>query len=171
MVSDPFVHFIWGRDRFCLEVLEGINTHTSPAIFLASCSMAGVYWPVLSTHSVGNPTQVFTLVICFTGCSYPCCCCFLIAQLCLTLCDPMNYSPLDSSVHEISQARVLEWVAISFFQGSFWPRDWTQGLTGRFFITSTTWEAHSCPNAGKFFKLKTQADFTSPHSQLLPYRA
>ena len=125
MVSNPFVHFLWGRDGFCLEVLEGINTHRSPAIFLASCSVAGVYWPVLSTHSVGNPAQVFTLVICFTGCSYPCCCC-LVAQLCLTLCDPVNCSPPDSSVPGISQARALDWVAISFFQGSSWPRDWTR---------------------------------------------
>ena len=125
MVSNPFVHFIWGRDGFFLEVLEGINTHTSPAIFLASCSMVGVYWPALSTHLVGNPTQVFTLVICFTGCSYPCCNC-LVAQLCPTLCDPVNCSPPDSSVHGISLARALKWVAISFFQGSSWPRDWTR---------------------------------------------
>ena len=33
------------------------------------------------------------------------------AQSCLTLCDPMDYSPPDSSVHGISQARILEWVA------------------------------------------------------------
>ena len=37
-----------------------------------------------------------------------------VAQSCLTLCDPMDYSLPDSSVHGISQARVLEWVAISF---------------------------------------------------------
>ena len=100
-------------------------THRSPAIFLASCPVAGVYWPVLSTHSLGSPAQVFTLVISFTGCSYPGCCC-LVAALCLTLCDPMNCSPPDSCVHGISQARVLEWIAISFFRGSSWPRDWTQ---------------------------------------------
>ena len=35
------------------------------------------------------------------------------AQLCLTLCNPMNYSPSGSSVYGISQARILEWVAIS----------------------------------------------------------
>ena len=35
-------------------------------------------------------------------------------QLCLTLCDPIDGSPPSSSVHGISQARVLEWVAISF---------------------------------------------------------
>ena len=36
------------------------------------------------------------------------------AQWYPTLCDPMNYSPPSSSVHGIFQARILEWVAISF---------------------------------------------------------
>ena len=40
-----------------------------------------------------------------------------IAQLCPTLCDPMDCSPPDSSVHGILQARILEWVAISFSRG------------------------------------------------------
>ena len=39
-------------------------------------------------------------------------------QSCLTLCDPMDCSPPESSVHGISQARILEWVAISFSRGS-----------------------------------------------------
>ena len=38
----------------------------------------------------------------------------LAAQLCLTLCDPTDYSPPGFSVHGISQARMLEWVAIPF---------------------------------------------------------
>ena len=38
----------------------------------------------------------------------------LVAQLRSTLCDPMDCSPPDSSVHGISQARMLEWVAISY---------------------------------------------------------
>ena len=44
------------------------------------------------------------------------------AQLCLTLCNPMDCSSPGSSVHEISQARMLEWVAISFSSGFSWPR-------------------------------------------------
>ena len=36
----------------------------------------------------------------------------LVAQSCLTLCDPMDCSPPGSSVHEISQGRILEWVAM-----------------------------------------------------------
>ena len=47
------------------------------------------------------------------------------AQSCLTFCDPMDWSPLGSSVHEISQARTLEWVAISSTRGSSQPRDQT----------------------------------------------
>ena len=42
----------------------------------------------------------------------------LVTQLCLTLCDPMDYSPLGSSVHGILQARILKWVTISFSKGS-----------------------------------------------------
>ena len=47
----------------------------------------------------------------------------LVAQLCLTLCDPMDCSPPGSSAHGILQARVLEWVAIPFSRGSSQPRD------------------------------------------------
>ena len=46
------------------------------------------------------------------------CVCVLVAQSCPTLCDPMDCSPPDSSVHGILQARVLEWVAVSFFNRS-----------------------------------------------------
>ena len=49
-----------------------------------------------------------------------------VAQSCPTLCDPMDCSLPGSSVHGIFQARVLEWVAISFSRGSSRPRDWTQ---------------------------------------------
>ena len=44
---------------------------------------------------------------------------------CLTPCDPLDCSLLDSSVHRIPQARVLEWVAISSSRGSPRPRDQT----------------------------------------------
>ena len=47
------------------------------------------------------------------------------AQSCLTLCDPMDYSLPGSCIHGILQARILEWVVISFSRGSSHPRDWT----------------------------------------------
>ena len=46
-------------------------------------------------------------------------------QLCPTLCDPIDGSPLGSSVPGILQARILEWVAISSSRGSFQPKDQT----------------------------------------------
>ena len=56
--------------------------------------------------------------------------------------DLMDYSPPASSVHRILQARILEWVAISYSRGSSQPRDGTQvtmspALAGRFFITAS----------------------------------
>ena len=59
----------------------------------------------------------------------------LVTWLCPTLCDPVDCSPPGSSVYGILQARILEWVAISFSRASSWFRDWTQVscLAGGFF--------------------------------------
>ena len=79
-----------------------------------------------------------------------------VAQSCLTLCDPMDYSLQGSSVHGTLQARILEWVAISFSRGSSRPRDqtWVSRTGGRRFLTSeppvrvrvkpNPWEPTSC---------------------------
>ena len=50
----------------------------------------------------------------------------LVAQSCPTLCKPMDCSPPAFSVHGILQARILEWVAISFSRASSRPRDPTE---------------------------------------------
>ena len=50
----------------------------------------------------------------------------LVAQLYRTLCNPTDCSPLGSSVHEILQARILEWTAVLFTRGSSRPRDRTR---------------------------------------------
>ena len=55
-----------------------------------------------------------------------CVCVCSITQSYPTLCDPMTCSPPGSSVPEISQARILERVAISFSRGSFLTRDQTR---------------------------------------------
>ena len=67
----------------------------------------------------------------------------LVVQLCPTLCEPMDWSPSDSSDYGIFQARVLEGVAISFSRGSSQPRDWTQVscIVGRLFTLWATREA------------------------------
>ena len=66
-----------------------------------------------------------------------------VAQSCPILCDPMDCNLPGSSIHGIFQARVLEWVAISFFRGSSPPRDQTLAsrIAGRCFMFSATREA------------------------------
>ena len=49
----------------------------------------------------------------------------MLAQSCPTLCDPMDSSPPGSFVHGIFQARIVEWIAISYSRGSSWPKGWT----------------------------------------------
>ena len=67
------------------------------------------------------------------------------ASWCLTLCDSMDRSLPVSSVHGISQARILEWVAISFSRGSSQPRGQicVSCIIGRLFNTGAIWETHS----------------------------
>ena len=66
-----------------------------------------------------------------------------VTQSCPTLCGPMDWSLPDSSVYGILQARILEWVAISFSRGSSRPRDRTQvsHIAGRHFNLWATKEA------------------------------
>ena len=66
----------------------------------------------------------------------------LVTQSHPALCEPMDYSPPGFSVHGIFQARILEWVAISFSRRSSWPRDltWISFIAGRFF---TVWATRS----------------------------
>ena len=67
----------------------------------------------------------------------------LVTPSCPTLCDPMDCKLPGSSVHGILQARLLEWVATSFYRGSSWPRDqtWVFRTAGRLFTAWATSEA------------------------------
>ena len=105
-------------------------------------------------------------------------CCFLVseaAQLCPTLCDPMDCSLPAFSVHGIFQARILEWVVISFSRRYSRPRDWTQisRIVGRRF---TIWASrkvllnlHTNFSGGKWgvwysFLLKNFPQFIVTHT-------
>ena len=71
------------------------------------------------------------------------CMCTKLLQSCLTFCNPMDHSPLGSSVYGISQARILEWAAISFSRASSRHRIELRplmfpALPGRFFATKCT---------------------------------
>ena len=73
------------------------------------------------------------------------------AQSCLTLCDPMDYCPLGSSVHRISQVRILKQVVIFFPRRSSGPRDQSEtpvspALADGFFTTAAAAKPfQSCP--------------------------
>ena len=82
-------------------------------------------WPGEQTGFLGSPTGVLP----FGNGRLTLWPRMLVTQLCLTLCDPMDYSPPGSSVHEILQARILKWIAIPFSRVSSWPRDWTGSTT------------------------------------------
>ena len=75
----------------------------------------------------------------FWGCVCEC----SVAQSCPALCDPINCSPPGSSVHGISQARILEWVAISFSTGFSCSRDqtWVSSIGRWILYHCATWEA------------------------------
>ena len=81
---------------------------------LLDLSVSAINWAdfLLPTH-----THTDIYIWCGLICS--------IIQLCPTLCNPMDCSPLGSSIHGISQARIQEWVAISSSRGSSQHRDQT----------------------------------------------
>ena len=68
--------------------------------------------------------------------------------------DSLDCSPPGSSVHGISQARILEWVAISFSRGLSQPRDWTwvSWIAGRFFAIWATRKEPKCPSIDEWIK-------------------
>ena len=104
-----------------------ISSHASKAEELTSQSSFGVKVGVHGLTKIGDLIHMLG----FQGESER-----LVVQSCLTLCDPMDHSLPDSSVHGILQARTLQWVAISSSRGSSRPRDQNQAscIAGRLFI-------------------------------------
>ena len=89
--------------------------------------------------------------------------CWVVAKSYLTLWEPHDCSPPDSSVHGISWSRILEWVAISFCRRSSWLRDWTQVscIAGRFFTTE--------PARKSFLKIpRSFSENSAVYSNILP---
>ena len=94
----------------------------------------------------------------------------LVIKSCPTLCDPMDCRPPGSSVHGVLQARMMEWVAISFSRGSFQPKDQTRVscITGKFFTIWATresleyWSGLPCPSPEDLPKPGIEA--RSPHA-------
>ena len=92
----------------------------------------------------------------------------LVAQSCLTLCDPMDYNPRFLCLLRTSQARILEWVAISSSRRSSQSRDWTwvSCIAGSFF---TLWVTTCKFSPSKVtFKLEKRASLVAHTVKSLP---
>ena len=84
---------------------------------------------------------------------------------------PMNCSPPSSLVHGILQARIVEWVAISYSRGSFRPSDWTHiyRIAVRFWTTAppglkmlcSTWSHILQQNSLSLFLWRRQGSFNN----------
>ena len=81
------------------------HLHKKPEVFGLSVEPASV--------KASASVQCHTAVLCS------------VTQSCPTLWDPNDCSPPGSSVHGLLQARILEWVAMSYSRGSSRPKDWT----------------------------------------------
>ena len=70
----------------------------------------------------------------------------VVTQLCLTLCDSIDWCPPGSSAHGVLQVGILESIAMPFSRASSQPRDQTQvsPIAGRFFTIWAIWETQTC---------------------------
>ena len=123
-MTDRHSHFI---DKN-MEVLRGSGIRSRPLNLKSSGSRM---WAQLVWQNMCDSACMFcewhpTLPpFGWLDCVCVCMCACPVAQLCLTLLDPMDCSPPGSSVYGISQARILEWSAISHSRRSSQHRDWT----------------------------------------------
>ena len=98
--------------------------------------------PLKSIHMLQMEIFIFCWIL-YCICSAVLC---LVFQLCLILCDPMDYSPEAPPSMGILQARILKWIAIPSSRGSWQPRNWTlvSCITGRFLTSWAAREALYC---------------------------
>ena len=89
----------------------------------------------------------------------------LVVQSCPTLCNPMDCSQPGFSVHEILQARVLEWVDIPSSRVSSWPKDWIQvsSIASRFFTIWATRGPSPSPTLRYYKKSVAVEEETEQH--------
>ena len=130
---------------------ESISFLTSPSTGINPTKRISASWPHLNQITSKRP---HLSMLSYQGgvCGVCVCVCVCVSQSCSTLCNPTNYSLPASSVHGISQARILEWVAIPFSRGSSHLRDWILvSCTGGRFFTVYKWTVsghkHSVHNA------------------------
>ena len=116
------------RDR-CVHVC--MCTYTKPS---------WVHWPMCSKTNLlpqGCGEAKGSVYITWCQARSQACMRAKLLQMCLTLCDPMDCSLPGSYVHEMSQGRILEWIAMSSSRGSSCSRNqtWVSCIAGSFFST------------------------------------
>ena len=126
------------RPKPLSSVREGWGVYVAP---LCQWSVLGAWWACISLPPSLPPSLLLLFRPQVKSESVK----VLLAQSCPTVCDSMGYSPPGSSVHGILQARILQWVAISFSRGSSQPRERTQVscTAGRLFTIWTTGNTRS----------------------------
>ena len=128
-----------------LKFIYNPKINTFFILFICSCGSEFLSWVFsLVWYSLDSTHFLSGLIGKYFTCLY------LTAaklfQSCPILCDPMDCTPPDSSVHGICHAGILQWVAVPSSRGSSNPGIkplalMSPALAGRFFTTSATWEA------------------------------
>ena len=118
----------------CAGVRHGPEELGTKEMTDAGAVVTNTWMETIVTGSSG--LRIGTLCVCVYV--RVCACVCWVVQSCPTLCNTTEYNPPGSSVCRILQARILEWVAISYFRGFSGPRDWTLApaspeFAGRFF--------------------------------------
>ena len=127
---------LWWPSTVCLFKHQESAFHTFLYLIKPSCEGNAI--PIFQGRKLKLTTSGYTI---FSNSKNSMCAKSL--QSCPTLCDPVDCSPPGSSVHGVSQARILEWSAMPSSRGSSQPRDWTRVyyvscIGRRFFTTSTS---------------------------------
>ena len=142
LLKEHFLCVLKNKHFLIIYVHKNISLFSLFSFYSPKCSDVLVNWlsgqgkpwfiVLDNLHGVNTPTRTNLQAACA-----------LVAQLYLTLCDPMSSSPPGSSVHGILQARILKWAANPFSRESSIPRDQTQVfcIAGRFFTVRATKEA------------------------------
>ena len=152
-----FVHdviHILSVNKIYNEIMYNVYTSFNIIIFsvsLLSTIIACIYWEtqswILNQGMEGSgyspdiifiPTLEQLLLAPHEMCVCVCVCACIQSHP--TLCDPMDCRRSSSSVHEILQVRILQWLVMPSFRGSSQPRikPLSPALAGGFFTTSTT---------------------------------
>ena len=131
---------VLGRSSLCWHQLFLLRVNFLSSILIGP----GVKWSLLQLWDVYPQLESPTFG-CHLGSEedLECVCAPSLSRVCL--CDPMDCSLPSSFVYGISHARTLEWVAISYSMGSFWPRDRTcvSWICRQILYHLVTWEVQT----------------------------